>query len=314
MSKETRVRAFVIGATGYIGGAVARAFLAAGDEVTGLARTQAKADELAALGIAPVRGDLAQLGALTETIREHDAVVFSPLVPFEDEIPAIHTLLSILEHTGKALLYTSGTGVMSIPTPDGEWRQESYSEDDPYVPRHWLMIRVDTENLIRGAVSRGVRGIVVRPPIVWGNNGGFQVPALFDAVDDLGFAPYIGAGLNLYSTVHVDDAARVYQLAAKHAPAGALYHAVSGEAPWRWIAESVARTAGVEARSITMRQAVERWGQLQAELWFGVNSRCRAVRAQRDFGWSPHPDRLDLIADIREGSYAVRGRRGGGIR
>lgn len=303
------MKAFIIGATGYIGGAVARAFLAAGDEVTGLARSAAKADDLSAQGITPVMGDLASLAALSTTILEHDVVVFSPLVPFEDERPALEVLMNILEGTGKALLYTSGTGVMSIPTPDGEWRQESHSDEDPYSPRHWLMIRVETENFVRNAHTRGVRGMVVRPPIVWGNNGGFQIPELFDAIEHFGFVPYIGAGLNIYSTVHVDDAAQVYQLAAKYAPAGALYHAVSGEAPWRWIAETIAQTAGVEARSITMQQAVDRWGQLQAELWFGVNSRCRAVLAQRDFGWRPHPDRLDLISDIREGSYAGRGRR-----
>lgn len=298
------MKVFVIGATGFIGGAVARAFLGSGAEVTGMARSEEKAASLRAVGIRPVVGDLEHLTNLADEIRGHHVVVFAPVVPYEDEPAMLEFLISLLENTGRALIYTSGTGVLSIPTPNGEWRQESFSEDDAYEPRHWLMMRVNNENIVRNAVERGVRGLVVRPPIVWGNNGGAQVPNLFETGKELGYVPYVGAGLNLYSTVHVDDAAQVYALAARYAPGGALYHAVSGEAAWRTIAEAIAQVLGVEARSIPMSAAVELWGERRAELWFGVSSRSRAVRAHRDFGWKP--TRLDLIGDIREGSYASR--------
>ncbi|MEU3187857.1 NAD-dependent epimerase/dehydratase family protein [Streptomyces sp. NPDC006923] len=49
---------FVIGATGFVGGAVARYMAGLGHVVTGLARTGTAATALAAQGIIPVAGDL----------------------------------------------------------------------------------------------------------------------------------------------------------------------------------------------------------------------------------------------------------------
>ncbi len=295
------MRILVIGANGYIGSTVASRLREQGHDVAGLARDEQLAAKLSAAGVQPVRGNLGDVGALTHTAREFDAAVFAPVIPFEEEPPALEALLAAFEGTGRVLIYTSGTGVLSIETRDGHWRQESYAEDDPYETQHWLSLRVATENLVRRGKDRGVRGIVIRPPQVWGRGGSKQVPAIFDSVRRAGAACYVGAGLNLYSHVHVDDLANLYCMAIERGVAGALYHAVAGEVNWRTIAEAVAEVMGCGTRSLSFEDACELWGPMYADLFFGVSSRSRAVRARAELGWAP--TRFDLIEDIRHGSY-----------
>jgi nucleoside-diphosphate-sugar epimerase len=161
---------------------------------------------------------------------------------------------------------------------------------------------VQTENKVRAASQRGVRAMVVRPPLIWGHGGSKQVPAIFQSVRTAGAACYIGAGLNLYSHVHVDDLAEVYRLAVLGGEPGALYHAVAGEANWRTLARAVAKVSGVAAKSVSIDEAKDIWGPFIGPLFFGVSSRSRAVASRRELGWSP--TRLDLEDDILTGSYA----------
>src|SRR5690606_34684224 len=109
----------------------------------------------------------------------------------------------------------------------------------------------------------------------------------FDSVARTGAACYIGAGLNLYTHVHVDDLARQYRLALEKGVPGALYHAVAGEVNWRTLAEAVAEVMGCDTRSITFEEGCELWGEMYADLFFGVSSRSRAVRSRRELGWEP---------------------------
>jgi nucleoside-diphosphate-sugar epimerase len=295
------MRTLIIGANGYIGSAVARRLRECGHEVAGLARNEESAGKLAAAGVRPVPGSLTDLAGLARTAAQFDAAVFAPVIPFEEEPSVLAAMLSAYEGSARPFVYTSGTGVLSIETRDGHWRQENSAEDDPYEPRHWLSMRVDTENVIRRGSERGIRSIVVRPPQVWGRGGSKQIPAIFESVAKCGAACYVGAGLNLYSHVHVDDLAELYRLAIERGVAGALYHAVAGEVNWRTIAEAVAEVMECDTRSITFEEACDLWGPMYADLFFGVSSRSRAVRSRAELGWAP--TRFDVIDDIRHGSY-----------
>lgn len=230
--------------------------------------------------------------------------MFAPTVPFDDEWRIAEALLRPLEGSDRAFVFTSGTAVLSHVATDGEWDERSYAEDDPFTPPPWIAMRVETERRVRAAAERGVRAMVVRPPLIWGHGGSKQIPAIFESIAATGAACYRGQGLNLYSNVHVDDLAEVYRLAIARGTAGALYHAVAGEANFRALAEAAAEAAGCAARSIDLDAARATWGDFIGPLFFGVNSRSRATRTRAELGWVPR--HLDVVDDVRRGSYRDR--------
>ncbi len=67
-------RAFVTGATGFLGYEIARQLVARGATVRALTRTGKLPGELGAIGVEPVRGDLDDAGALERGLSGADAV------------------------------------------------------------------------------------------------------------------------------------------------------------------------------------------------------------------------------------------------
>src|SRR5262245_58314674 len=63
---------FLTGATGFIGGRIARQLRAAGHEVVALVRDPAKAAELGALGVTLGRGDVTERASMADGLRDCD--------------------------------------------------------------------------------------------------------------------------------------------------------------------------------------------------------------------------------------------------
>lgn len=300
------MKTLVIGATGYVGSAVAQNLKAHGYEAHGLARNAQNVATLEAAGITPVHGDLDDLASLAALSKSYDLTVLAGLGQRDQETVAVTAFIEACRGSARRFIYTSGTGVLGIESHDGRWSDYAFAEDDPFplpggFTRAW---RIETENLVRKAGAEGVHAMVLRPPLIWGHGGSVQVPAIFQSVQKTGKACYVGLGLNLYSNVHVDDLAEAYRLAAEKGAPGALYHTVSGEADFRSIAEAVAVAMSCETHSVTFAEACEIWGDLVAAAALAVNSRSIPRRTRDELGWEPQ--RLDLIDDIRNGSYRRR--------
>ncbi|MEL4887275.1 NAD-dependent epimerase/dehydratase family protein [Pectobacterium betavasculorum] len=299
------MKTLVIGATGYVGSAICRTFAKNGATVTGLARSDANERDLAAAGVESVRATLAAGAELTALVADFDTVVFTPLLALEAEKDIVDAIIRGMAARKGALLYMSGTGVMGQRNTDGTWSEDSFGETDAFVPPPWMEPRIATENLVRSA--QNIRGMVIRPPLIWGHGGSKQIPALFDSAALTGAVCYLGAGLNLYSNVHVDDLAELYWLAAQHGVAGSVYHAIAGEANFRAIAEAAASVIGCPTRSVSLEEAHEIWGEEFVTIALAVNSRARAPLTRETLSWAPR--HLDVIEDIRNGSYAQHYRR-----
>ena len=290
---------FIIGATGYVGGILARHVVARGDAVTGLARTGAAAARLAASGIRPAPGDLETgLPAVLEAALAADAVIYAAQVAFEKEPPVLGALCDALAGTGKSLLFLSGSGVMLRRT-QGAWSAESFAEDDPFDPEPLALPRVKAERLVIESARRGVRAMVIRPPVIWGPGDDGPVAQVYRSVARTGAACYVAPGLAVYANVHGADVAELFSAALERGRAGALYHATAGEIPYRWIAEAVARDLGVATRGLTMAEAVEVFGPFGALLQSAC-SRLRDARTRAELDWRPrHHDMLSLVGEPR---------------
>ncbi|HWO67119.1 MAG TPA: NAD-dependent epimerase/dehydratase family protein [Umezawaea sp.] len=289
----------VIGATGFVGGGIARHLAGNGHHVTGLVRSDDSARRVEAADVTPLRGDLD--GGLVEVVAaavRADAVVYAAQLEAPHEEHVVATLLDALAGTGRTFLFISGSGVLLQRTAGG-WSEDSFAEDDPFTAEPLATGRVAVEGLVRSAAERDVRTVVVRPGLVWGPGDHGHVSMVYRSVALTGAACYVGEGLNTYSNVHVDDVATLVALALAKGTAGALYHAVAGETPNRWIAEAVAEDLGCPARSLTPDEAVTVWGEFGA-LLLAASSRVRAPRARRELGWSPeHTDMLTMIGEPR---------------
>ncbi|PRY44783.1 NAD-dependent epimerase/dehydratase family protein [Umezawaea tangerina] len=287
----------VVGATGFVGGGVARHLAASGHRVTGLARTDSAAETLRRWGVTALRGDLDEgLADVARAAGRSDAVVFAAQLDAPREGLVVAELLDAVAGTGKAFVFTSGSGVL-LQRTGGAWSEDSFAEDDPFTVEPLAAERLAVEDLVRAAAGRRVRAVVVRPGMVWGPGEHGHVSMIYRSVAATGAACYVGQGLNTYSHVHIDDVARLFGLALEKGTAGALYHAVAGETPTRWIAQAVAADLDRPTRGLTAEEAVGVWGEFGA-LILSASSRVRAPRARAELGWRPvHPDMLAMVGD-----------------
>lgn len=293
----------VFGSTGYLGGHLTSHLASLGHKVTGFIRRNADAAQIRSIGAIPFIGDLDDPDSLGDLVLEQDAIIWAAQLMLDEERKVISSFINVLERTDKTLIFTGGTSMLSERT-DGNWSENTYTEEDIFVPRRHIAPRLDIENMVRAASQRGVRGICIRPPLIWGNGGSKVISDLYHSARKTGAVCYVGKGLNLYSNVHIDDLTHLYALALEKGVAGALYHAVSGEINYRTIAETIARHLNVPARSVSVEEAAQIWDRFTGPIVFSSCSRTRSPRARKELGWAPRDDRLDILQDCTHPAYA----------
>jgi nucleoside-diphosphate-sugar epimerase len=299
------MRVFVTGASGHIGSALVPELLQAGHQVVGLARSDSSAEALTAAGAEVRRGDLDDLDGLREAAGAADGVIHlafkHDLMGAGDfagavaaDLAAIKAIAGALEETGKPLVTTSGTLMLTFAGITGRPGTEAdFGAGGP---------RVDAENFVIGLADCNVRSSIVRlPPIVHSSldHQGFA-HILIAIARQAGESAYVGDGANRWPSVHTLDAARVYRLALEGAPAGSRLHAVADEGiPFRDIAATIGREVGVPMVSISATDAAERFAFLGGAV--GVDNPTSSEVTRKVLGWEPtHPG---LIEDLEHGHY-----------
>ena len=292
------MQVLVTGATGLIGGAVARRLATAGHEVVGLARSNASAAKLAGQGYRAVHGDLADAASIAEAARGVDAAVHAASPSNQNtgayDEAATRAIIGALRGTSKRFIYTSGCLLY------GSTGDTPATEDSPLDPINLVRFRQALEGEILAAAADGVHPVVIRPGWVYGNRGGTAM-MMYGSAKEHGAARYVGDGRNRWTTVHADDLADLYLLALEKAPAASIFNGAHGAAiPLIEIARAASEGAGAEGR-------VEAWplGEARQALWgFADGIACDQVisgeLAGRELGWGP--SRHSIIDELR--SYA----------
>ena len=292
------MKVFVTGATGFIGSAIVRELLAARHTVIGLARSEAAAAALAALGVDVQRGALDDLDSLRRGAAASDGVIHTAFihdfanygVAAEADRHAIETIGAALAGSNRPFVVTAGLAGLAPSRPATE-------DDEPDAARAMRF----SESAALALVSRGVRVSVVRlPPSVHGEGDHGFVPGLIQIARARGVSAYPGDGANRWSAVHRLDAARLFRVALEDAPAGARIHGVADEGvAVRDIAGVIGRRLNLPNVGLTMAEANEHFGWLGA--FFSMDIPATSTLTQQRLGWQPVEG--NLLADLDHDYY-----------
>ena len=295
------MRVFITGATGFIGSAVVPELIAAGHQITGLARSADSAAALIAAGADVQRGTLDDLDSLRAGAAASDGVIHLAFIhdfsqydaAAETDLRAIETIGAALEGSGRPFLMTSGT--LGLPAGRVGTERDALDPSSPMAPR------IPSAMAAHALVGRGVRASAVRlaPSVHGGGDHGF-VASLIEVAREKGVSGYVGDGANRWPAVHRLDAATLFRLALEQAPAGSVLHGVADEGvPVRTIAEVIGRHLDIPVVSIAPEDAAEHFGWLVMFLAADIPASSDLTRQL--LGWRPtHPG---LIEDLEQGHY-----------
>jgi nucleoside-diphosphate-sugar epimerase len=296
------MRVFITGASGHLGSAIVPELIDAGHDVVGLARSDASAAAVTALGATPRLGDLDNLEGLSEAAADSDGVIHLAFkhdqmlsgdfaAAIAADLAAVQALGDALAGTGKPFVGTSGTLTLAYLARPG-------AEEDAGAPGG----RNDAENAVIGFAAQGVRSSVVRvPPITHSalDLHGFA-RILIAIAGRTGVAGYTGDGANRWPAGHTLDVAHLYRLALENAPPGTRWHAAGDEGiPLRDIAQSIGDHLGIPTASIPADRLEAHFGFLA--MLIALDNPTSTLTTRRILGWEPtHPG---LLADFDNGDY-----------
>jgi nucleoside-diphosphate-sugar epimerase len=304
---------FITGGTGHSGSYIIPELIAARHEVTGLARSDAAAAALSALGAKVRRGDLKDLEGLMEAAADADGVIHvahrQDLLPAGGmdavaaaEVPIMLAYGEALAGTGKPLVAAGSIG------SSGQLGRPA-TEEDLALPvgdahKGTLRARNVVETAVIGLAEQGVRSSIVRIANIahsTTDRAGF-LPTLIALAKEKGVVGYPGGGTNLWNAVHIRDAASLFRLALEKAPAGTYWHAVGdGGIQFRDIAEAIGRRLNLPVVSIPL-------DELMVPGYFGFLANivtqsypASNLTTRRTLGWEPAQP--SLLANLDNGHY-----------
>lgn len=256
------MRAFLTGATGFVGGHLVDQLLAAGHEVTALVRSPAKAAGLAARGVRLLAGDLhateaLHAGAATADVLFHVAALTGAVDEAEflaaNRDGTAHVLAAAMASpTCPRLVYVSsmaagGPARVGVPKRDA-------SDDRPVTM--YGRSKLAGEQVLRTADHPWV---ILRPPTVYGPRDRDNLLTVFKAART-GFAPVFGDGSMELSAIYVEDLAAAC-LAGATAPGvvrGTFYVNHPEVLTSGGLVREVGRTMGREVRLLGIPEPVAR--------------------------------------------------------
>jgi nucleoside-diphosphate-sugar epimerase len=214
----TSPHVLVTGATGFLGGRLARNLAAEGCTVRGLGRNPAALEELSRRGIETRQADLRDRDAIAAACAGIDVVVHVGALSapwgrrsdfFDINVSGTeHVIGGCLRHGVSRLVHVSSPSVIF----DGKDVVDG-TEDAPF-PRRFLSLYSLTKKLAEDAVrgAADLETVIIRPKAIFGPGDTALLPRLL-AAGRAGRLPQIGDGTNLVDLTYVDNVVHALRLA-----------------------------------------------------------------------------------------------------
>ncbi len=254
------MKVFVTGATGFIGGEVARQLRARGDEVACLVRSPEKAAKLTELGCELVNGDLSDAEALRKGMAGCDGLVHAAAM-YEVGIPAkqhpamyeanVHGSELVLEAAREAkvgkIVYVSTVGTFG--NTHGKVVDESYQHPGKEFTSYYEETKLEGQRVAERMMAEGLPAVIVQPGGVYGPGDESQVADLLKEffAGRLFLLPFPDLGICL---THVEDIAAGILLALDKGKTSETY-VISG--PATTMREAIDTIAAVSGRKAPKR-------------------------------------------------------------
>ncbi len=320
----------VTGASGFVGGKLARRLLADGFRVRVLSRSASP--ELGQLGAEVVRADVADEAAMRTacagaTTVFHTAArvgIWGPRTEFErTNIGGAHSVVTACRASGvRRLVFTSSP---SVVFHDGNL--SGVDESQPRAtafPADYPRTKAEAERIILAAHASGTLATcALRPHLVWGPGDKNLIPRVV-ARARAGRLRIVGTGENRVDLTHVENVVDAHLLAAaalarRDSPVGGRAYFITNGEPvllWRWINEllrqlgvppvtkriSLAAAARLGGACEIVWRTLRRRGEppmtrfLAAELahdhWFNIDA------ARRDLSYAPRVSMTEGLAEL----------------
>jgi nucleoside-diphosphate-sugar epimerase len=323
------MRAFLTGATGFIGGHLARRLRERGDDVVALVRSLGKAGKLAELGCDLVEGTLEATGSILEGVRGADAVfhaaaVYEAGIPrsarpamYEANVRGTERVLDAAIDAGvPRIVYVSTVNVFG--NTRGRVVDETYRRDeaDGFLSYYdETKYRAHQEALDR--IGAGGPIVVAQPGGVYGPGDHSDLGNAIERVRT-GKLPFKAFPQTGFTFLHVDDAADGILLCHDKGRIGQSYVLGGQLTTLGELIDTVAELSGRRPPRVTIPPAVVKmgipFGRLVGRL-LGTQPNLRELiraadgvtywatdqKARRELGYAPR----DLVTGLRQTLAAV---------
>jgi dihydroflavonol-4-reductase len=259
------VRVFITGATGFVGGHVARTYASEGASLRLLTRQTSRLDSLAGIDADTVVGDLREPEKLRSALTGCDALahvaadyrlwVRDPAEMYAANVDGTRELLKIAREVGvQRVVYTSSVATMGFKS-DGSIVNEETPVSLADMIGHYKRSKFLGEQEALQAAQAGQHVMILNPTTPIGPGDAKPTPTGRIVVDFLNkkFPAYVDTGLNL---VDVDEVARMHVVALEKGTPGERYILGGENLTLKQILDRMSSITGVPSPTMKVPHAV----------------------------------------------------------
>jgi nucleoside-diphosphate-sugar epimerase len=332
-------RVLVTGASGFIGGHVCEALIAAGFKVRAMVRATSVVSHLEGLDIERAEGDLTQIDSLRRACEGVDIIVHTAAPVgsygeweyfYQAGVVGTENLIEAAHQAGvDRFIHVSSIAVYGFKQHVGRTGEETPFERNPEPWNHYVREKVLAEESLWAAHRDGkIRATAIRPVVVIGARDRNAVPRLVDLLK-LPVTALPGKGSNHFPVVTIEDCVDAIVRSVQQEVAVGRAYNVSGDKRIQLddFFVLIAKHANLRAPKIYLPtpMMVQAVGLLEG-LWkllkrpgepvatriaivvSGFDYDIDCTRTQRDLGWSAQGSYDDaILAAIRDPNEAARG-------